>query len=504
VNISVILAVLIALMVGDIVQNANPEENLSWLGNLSMAATLALAAGISLLTGTLVKVTVQLLLARLERSSNLAGGLLRLPGRVDFLMQAVIMGAFLLLLFSGGWIRLIYLQWQLQQWILVDELCLLLPFLIMLIIKWYCFYPLNRFVKEYVVAGQLAGGMSARPVWTRKQYMSFQIRHGLLIILVPLLLIITFKDSVDKVIERWFIEETPVSAITTLVSDGVVFGGAGLIFLLSPFILRRIWLTRSLPEGPLRNRLESFCKQIKIGYRDILLWDTYSAVANAAVMGLLRPVRYVMLSDALIENMSDEQIEAVFGHEAGHVKHHHIIYLLLFVIGSCLWMALLLSCARFFWDNLGAKMVMVTDNQGWFISATFLLLAVGWLILFGWVSRRFERQADIHAAQTVAQARGENCLPEKLQAHGAAIMSVALQRIAMLNGISMHARSWRHSSIASRMAFLQSLTMENGKYARFCRLVKALKIFTIGLVLTGIAGGLIIFRQGLLAEGIGK
>jgi len=51
-------------------------------------------------------------------------------------------------------------------------------------------------------------------------------------------------------------------------------------------------------------------------------------------MGLFAPLRYVMLSDGLLESMEDEKIEAVFGHEVGHVKLRHMEFFLVFAIAS--------------------------------------------------------------------------------------------------------------------------------------------------------------------------
>ena len=67
-------------------------------------------------------------------------------------------------------------------------------------------------------------------------------------------------------------------------------------------------------------------------YRDILVWRTHSNMGNAAVMGILPHMRYVLLSDLLLETMTDEQIEAVFAHEMGHVVHRHMAWFVLFFV----------------------------------------------------------------------------------------------------------------------------------------------------------------------------
>jgi len=50
-------------------------------------------------------------------------------------------------------------------------------------------------------------------------------------------------------------------------------------------------------------------------------------MGNAAVMGFIPRFRYVLLSDLLLETMTDEQVEAIFAHELGHVMHRHLFWL---------------------------------------------------------------------------------------------------------------------------------------------------------------------------------
>ena len=67
-------------------------------------------------------------------------------------------------------------------------------------------------------------------------------------------------------------------------------------------------------------------------YRDILVWHTHYNMGNAAVMGVVPQMRYVLLSDLLLERMDDEQIEAVFAHEIGHVVHRHMVWYVIFFL----------------------------------------------------------------------------------------------------------------------------------------------------------------------------
>ena len=510
-QITVIIAMLMALTAAEIVNEPPTAEGQFWFGYLEGIDVLLLLLGTLILMGTLMRLVSKHLIGRLERASLPGRVDLRLPGRIEFVMRIVILVMFAGLLTAGGWAKLVIAEWRLGRLVLADEICLMLPLVVMLLLMWHCFYPVNRFIREYIVVGQLAEGLAARPVWSRRQYLSFQARGNLLIVLVPVLLILGFRDVVELVKHRWWAQAPHADGLGEVVTGG----GALLVFVLAPLLLMRIWLTRTLPPGPLRGRLEAFCAKMGLRYRDILLWDTYGAVANAAVMGLWAPIRYVLLSDALIENMEDEQIEAVFGHEAAHVRKHHILFLMLLVAGSGLLVVLLSDLISLGLNGLpgGSNEPVPYAQQlfyGWLV-----MLAAGWGFLFGWVSRRFERQADVHAALAVeglGSASAVNDLetapdneqasedfspapPGKLGPKGARIMTAALMRIALLNGISVEARSWRHSSIRSRAAFLRELAEKAYALRRFERVVILIKIMILAALVVG-AGGLLLLRMG--------
>ena len=52
------------------------------------------------------------------------------------------------------------------------------------------------------------------------------------------------------------------------------------------------------------------------------------------VVGVLPFIRSVMLTDRLMEELLPDEVEAVFGHEIGHIKHHHMLYYLTFLMTS--------------------------------------------------------------------------------------------------------------------------------------------------------------------------
>src|SRR5690606_8973459 len=99
--------------------------------------------------------------------------------------------------------------------------------------------------------------------------------------------------------------------------------------------------------------------------------------------------------------------------------------------------------------------------------AALAFVGAGFWLVFGHISRRFERQADVFACKSVSCGYA-GCPPHfdledddpaspirDLCPAGVRIFAEALSSVARQNGIDATARSWRHGSIASRIAFLQ-------------------------------------------------
>jgi len=91
------------------------------------------------------------------------------------------------------------------------------------------------------------------------------------------------------------------------------------------FIIPLFYKCSPLANTALKERLLRLGKNCGVGIEQVfevqLSKDTQKA--NAAVVGL-RKGRRVLLSDTLLENHSDEEIEAIFAHELGHVRLFHI------------------------------------------------------------------------------------------------------------------------------------------------------------------------------------
>ena len=245
---------------------------------------------------------------------------------------------------------------------------------------------------------------------------------------------------------------------------GMAFMGL-LVLVLSPLFVRLAWPTHPLPPGPLRDRLEHLAKRYGFRCTDILVWDTGHVLVNAGVTGALPWFRYVLLTDALIENLNPLEVAAVFGHEIGHIAHRHLFYLGFFSVGSLGVMALLLKVIDAYLMPIPPLLLPIARGDSTLVSILqsalgLLSLALYFLLVFGHVSRRFERQADVFGCRTVSCGHSD-CPPHTdpdspsggtpamvpLCPVGIRIFANALANVAALNGMEHGMRSmaaWEH------------------------------------------------------------
>ncbi len=412
-------------------------------------------------------------------------------GRGMTLVQGVLAVSHGSVLCMTNWLRLCRQTPIVGDWVVVPGLLAAVPFLLSIVLVWIATYPGDRAIREIALETYLFRGRPVQPVWPLPRYLLFNLRHQVLFIFVPMLLILAARDLIMLYEGR--LRELSGQEVLPDLLLGVAAVGVAII---APTILRRVWVTQPLPEGPLRDRLLHLCGKLRMRCREILVWHSGGMIVNAAVMGVIAPFRYFLITDAMLEQMDDQRIEAVFGHEAGHVKRHHILFFLLFAfISGCLVTSLGYRSRGM--DRTTYQIVIV-------IAAVVLTLK--WGGLFGWISRCFERQADIYGVRTLA-ASGVPCKiacelhspaetgnPSGTRSSGdplcmttAHIFGETLNEVALLNGIPTEARSWRHGSISSRSRTVIKFAQDPWATARFERKVYRIKaaIF-VGALLSGL------------------
>ena len=351
--------------------------------------------------------------------------------------------------------------------VLLDEVIAIAPPIVGVVGTWWVYYPIERRVREAVMLRELDRGRVLFPPPTRGRYVLAQVRLHLLFLLVPILMILGSAELIDLFILPW-----EGSAWSALVSDGGTLAAALAIVVAAPLVSRVILDLEPVPRGPLRDDLVEVCRAHGVRVRELLVWKTEGSMINAAVMGLVGWLRYVLLTDALLESMTRPQLLAVMAHEIGHVRRHHMPWLVISLLASVLAVTTLLVATPLVVSGAGAG-----EAPTWtrLTAAGGALITV--IVVFGWVSRRFERQADSFAAVHLSRMRGGGGGDEPVRVTADAVRTVqsALEAIVRIDSDSTRRRSWRHGSIAWRQAYLESIVGRPGSTLPIDRQVRWIK-----------------------------
>ena len=375
---------------------------------------------------------------------------------------------------------------------------------------WWAQFPADRALREQNILIQLNENLPLQPPPSFRTYFFVNLRLQLLFTIAPALLLITLHDILSLLLPPIF-AHIPLLAGRQEVAESLISLPALLIFLVfSPELLRRVLHCHPLPDCPLRRRLFEIAGRHGIRFRDVLLWKTQNQMGNAAVMGFVPHFRYVLLSDLLLETMHDEQIEAIFAHEIGHVIHRHLYWLM---AAMATLMFALAGPGQMLADTLSS----LQGHHAWLADSVQMAIMLGaaiglFALVFGYVSRKFERQADVFAARTIQTAAAlqpvaianenltdfpqsaialEDAPSESPADHvgrrGAAVFCSALERVAAVNNIPIAARSWCHGSIAKRMRYLEFLSRDSRRTAQFDRfMVRLYLILIVSLLSFGV------------------
>ncbi len=436
--------------------------------------------------GAMAELSARWFARRIRAPAGVRAQTLRRYNQCRFAHLILILGLYLLGLyrFDGlgiGWVGVVRGNLGLHDVVLLDELLLLAPLLASFLLGWLAFHRVERALHET----SSAPGETA--FWTRPAYVLFHIRQYLGLVLAPILLFTTARELVLWLLPGridWFWFELGSTGFMLL-----------MILVLMPWLLTVIWCTQTLPPGPLRDRLEAAARRLGFRCTDIRLWNTRGDLANAMVTGLLPFPRYVLLSDGLIGHLRPEEIEAVFGHEVGHVKHRHMPLYLGFLFLSMIGIMGLLSRidpGRWTYLQLGGQAMVLVVLGGYI-----------WLV-FGFLSRRCERQADLYGCKAVSCSRA-HCevheagpLPSEplgerpggqleLCPTGIRTFIGALEKVASLNGIERSKPSWQHSSIARRVAFLEEVLRDPDRERHFQRRLGLVKLALLAVLVAAVA-----------------
>lgn len=202
---------------------------------------------------------------------------------------------------------------------------------------------------------------------------------------------------------------------------------------LAPWQIQLAYPSAPLPlEHPAAAMARELCASADVGIdqvRVLKLGET--RVANALVAGLWPWLRRIYITDHMLDTFSVAEIRAILAHEVGHIRHRHLWWYLGFAIGG------VFVIPRLF-EGLGQ-----IDLLGDSIWSVVISIGLYWGVMFKFLSRRFERQADRFAVAVTGDV---------------ATFQSALERLAEENGMVKRYSKWdifqTHPPITERVKAL--------------------------------------------------
>ena len=257
-----------------------------------------------------------------------------------------------------------------------------------------------------------------------------------------------------------------------------------LLLMVLPLALLPLWGAQRMASGDMQQLMSDACQRLGVRVAGLMRWPMAGGrVYNAAVIGMLPRLRYVLFTDDLMRDLPVPQVMAVLGHELGHARHGHLWTYMLFANAGLLvsfllredFAKILTPLFEALLPALGLTLASAQVREITEIASILLMMALLWRIAFGVLSRACERQADLVGAELAGDPQ---------------VMCDALKSVAHLSGQGENEPSWRHYTIAQRVVFLQavrrnpSLAIWHHKFVRMMRHSLILIILTLLLAMS--------------------
>ena len=352
-----------------------------------------------------------------------------------------------LVVYGLHWPQVVRYDWGLDKAIVIKDLLILAPVWIPLLCSWAAFYEVESALRRRYAGSAQRGNIQLREVVGRGQFVWLRTRHYLGLCLLPLLALLAFHDCIALLRPDW-----PASEFGWLLYLVPIL----VVTLALPPLLKRIWRTASLPEGPLRSQLQQLTLRTGVRTADFRIWQTGNQLLNAAVTGLIPSLRYVFITDALLALLRDDEIASIISHELGHVRRRHLWYRMLLLVLP-IWV---LGSVRAFAPSLGDQyfsgLAQILGSAEVVSSMIVPALAVAYTVIaMGLYSRILEHDADL-------------CVFEEGQAE---VFCTTIDRLSYMSNERRERATWLHPSTTARVHLLQRAVRDPSVAHRFRRRV---------------------------------
>jgi STE24 endopeptidase len=186
-----------------------------------------------------------------------------------------------------------------------------------------------------------------------------------------------------------------------VLADPLVFAILLVPLFVALVVLLPVLMLRGLdahePDPALAERLHGLARRQGLRVRGVrVMRARRQKVANAAIMGLLPWLRYIVVTDHLLDTFTDDEVDAVLAHEIGHGRQHH----LLIKTGATIGLAVSMGAAGFGIGYLVDTLAPGADPV-WLLVLMPMLFPVVVVVVHGVLGLRLERRADEYAVDLV-------------------------------------------------------------------------------------------------------
>ncbi len=294
----------------------------------------------------------------------------------------------------------------------------------------------------------------------RREHLNFHFRH----LLLPIIPLVAWYGILD--FSHLFSEEVAALFIFIMFIPLLAFP-----YIFAPYMMQFLWKTKPLTDTILIKKLTELTKRSKVKFRDIAVWQTGNfEITNAAVAGIIPKNRRIFITDALLRNFTDEQIETIVAHEIGHIRHRHLLISCFIVFGYLLSYTI-------FYQLVGKSLMSLLAGYPIISSIITILFFVFYFrVFFNFLSRRFEYQADLYAADLTNNSEGYKSALKNLGSYSSFPKTFRLI-IEMFN---------THPSTDKRIEFIDQSTKESTNIHRYRKCLLEVKLLFALIPLMGL------------------
>ena len=288
------------------------------------------------------------------------------------------------------------------------------------------------------------------PIKSRIAWVSHRLRCDVLLLFVPLFILWWVRD----VVWRYYGSDASQDAMFIALIALIIF---------SPIVIRCILCARELTDKNLTQLLLQVARRAGVKKAKVLVWNTHMLLMNAFAIGIIFQPKTIVLTDKLLQNLTQKELVLVARHEFAHHRYWHLSFLILGMFCTILWTDHL---ATLFQIDIGAVTTQLIQ----------LLLVI---MVYIYLSRKFEEQADAYAVADESASQGSEIVLQDASHN----MSAALGVIASCSNISTDRRDVLHGSIRERQLNLESLVHCPLNAIPIHQSVKWIKIALVSLLL---------------------